>query len=269
MITFEDVDTVLKQKSVISISDDYNLRQLRERARNNEIIKKILKKLFPYGFIPQNVDMTDFFVQEVASRVKNNLRDKRLLEMALRQLGYNTSCELYFATIFIDFFKMHYMDRTALEFFCNALFSIDKFDEVFGSTFLSLVGGERCEVKRALHQLGMSVTFNERRTQCHRMTVNGLLHNPKLIGAYYYIPYQFYGYIEHSVLIDPERNMVYDLAQDIAIPLNIWKTYYNNPSFVISGEEFQEINRKVMEEYSFPITMSTIEGVRRELKKTL
>lgn len=244
VITFEDVSIVLKQKSLTRLTDDYNNRQKNERIKNNECAKIILKQLMPTCLIPKNVDETDFLIQMIAFSVKNDSERKMLLEMILKQFNCNFSYELYFAIRLIDLFSTHDIDRSSLDFLWNSFFTIDKLNTNFEGFFLSLVSGERCEVKDSLRQLGIYASINERRAQCHKMTVTGLLHNPKLIGAYYSIPYQFNGSLEHSVLIDKEKSVVYDLAQDTSLPLHIWEKYYNKPTFLISGEEYQEIKSK-------------------------
>lgn len=267
MITFEDVDTVLKEKSTICLSNEYNDRQLRERNRNNERAKFLLKKLFPPIPIPENVDPTDFLIEMISLQVESAPTEKSFFKAILERFNFGFSYELYCSLRVIDLFLTQDINRACFESFWHAFFTLYQFNKHGEKCFMSFTNGDSCELKDAMNQLGIFAFPQERRDNCHQMTRMGLLTFPYLTGAYYYIPYQFEGALEHSVLIDQEQGMVYDLANNIALPLAIWESYYKEPSFLISGEEFEDLYMRVREKYRANISISTLEGVKRTLEK--
>lgn len=88
-----------------------------------------------------------------------------------------------------------------------------------------------------------------------------------MYGAYYYIPQAFDGCLEHSVLINPDRNQVIDLANNSAMNLKVWKSIYSTPTFTIKGSDFKELYNQTLHEYGEHIHMAALEEVRRIRKK--
>lgn len=103
--------------------------------------------------------------------------------------------------------------------------------------------------------------------KCHFLVSDYLKNFPNLYGAYYYIPGYFDGVIDHSVMIDYDTKVVYDLSHNITLPLDYFGKYYNNLSFTISGEDFCKLSDKVKDEYGYKLYMHHLEEVKRYVKK--
>ena len=233
---------------------------------NNERSSFLLRRLFPSFPIPENVDSTDFLIGLISLHVEIHPEEKVLFKAILEQFHFNFSYELYCSLRVIDLFLTHDIDGNCFESFWHAFFTLDQFSKSGDKCFLSFKNGDSCELKDAMEQLAIFLFPQERRDNCHQMTRMGLLTFPHLTGAYYYIPYQFEGYLEHSVLIDQEQGIVYDVSNNVALPLATWESYYKEPSFVISGEEFTDIYMRLREKRGTKISISTIEGVKRTLE---
>lgn len=103
--------------------------------------------------------------------------------------------------------------------------------------------------------------------KCHFLVSDYLKKFPNLYGAYYFIPGYFDGEIDHSVMIDFDKKIVYDLSHNMTLPLELFSKYYNNLSFTISGEDFSMLSDKVKDEYGYKLYMHHLEEVKRYVKK--
>lgn len=103
--------------------------------------------------------------------------------------------------------------------------------------------------------------------KCHFAVSKYLRLLKKGYRAYYYIPNYFNGFIEHSVLIDYDKNYVYDLSHNIALPLEYFSKYYDFTSFIISSEDFIALSSFIKRQYGYRLSMHHLEEVKRKLQK--
>ncbi len=266
MITFNDIDTVLKTHSMDLLDYNYNLRQFSEKEKNDRKATFLLYRLF--DAVPSLGHENDFdkLLAMIAIYMECNPHEKETFKSLLEMFNYHFSSEFLAAMRSIDLYSTHDIDMDCLKSFWYAFFTLSSFKERKGSFSVSLTNGKDFVVEPALEKLGMFIPKGGRRGFCHDMTTLGLLKFPSLVGSYYEIPYFLDGTLEHSVLIDENNQMVYDLAQNTAVPFDVWNSYYT-PLFSVTGEEFQELNSKTVEKYHTTINMTTLSEVQRILKK--
>ena len=89
------------------------------------------------------------------------------------------------------------------------------------------------EKSRFYHRPFFNILWTSERVVILIVVSLGLLKFPSLVGSYYEIPYFLDGTLEHSVLIDENNQMVYDLAQNTAVPFDVWNSYYT-PLFSVT-----------------------------------
>lgn len=267
MVTFEDIDEVLQTQRLDFLDEDYTSRQTENDTLNN---KGILKFNRQFNFLKgQSGNFFSVLLKFLAKTFKDaNLDKQEILKQALTKANYRYSYELLQVMCLIDFAKTCEITEENFYFLCNALLTIDGGVKLGSPSLISFRDGSSYVLSDAFQSLEVPPFPDyERRGYCHGMTNIQLMNFPNLYGAYYYIPYQFEGYLEHSVLINQEQGMVYDLADNIAVPLEIWQKYYPEASFMISGEYFQELRAKTFEKYEYKIGMAFLEEVKRMRQK--
>ena len=173
------------------------------------------------------------------------------------------------------------MQRTDL-FFTKDIDFLTYSKLLYGATIIKNIEGASLEkvsiasTKGKIELLSLDKSFNigttmpeKRRGFCHNLTSDILTVNKDLYGAYYYIPLEFTGFIEHSVLLDLNHKLVYDFANNIVISLDIWQKFYNKPTILIKGCDFSYLSKRCDEELGLYLTTSTLDNVQRLKRKKL
>ena len=272
MITFDDIKAVYSYTSDSEINKTYTERQKENRRLNNEIAKEVFFE-FPSEIISMPSDMSDSEKVSYLISLFLNSGNKRLINIVLEVLkkyNYNTSSEL-----------LKTMQRTDYYFNGDINFiTYSKF--IYGAISVKNIEGasfQKVSLKSSngnIFLYPLDTCFNmgkidaqKRRGFCHNLTSDILAFNPDLYGAYYYIPFEFKGYMEHSVLLDLNHELVFDFANNIVIPLKTWERFYNKPSILISGKEFRELSKRCNDELGLYLTTCTLDSVRRIRKKNI
>lgn len=79
-------------------------------------------------------------------------------------------------------------------------------------------------------------------------------------------PFLLPGYMEHSVVIDLEKSEVLDFANNIIVPLKIWKKFFGSPTIFINGDYYQELAKQSKEKLNVDLNICLLEQVRRRCK---
>ena len=77
---------------------------------------------------------------------------------------------------------------------------------------------------------------------------------------------EFKGYMEHSVIIDLNKNVVLDFAHNIMVPLKIWFKFLGEPNLLIDGKSYQELVKQAKGELDVDLNICLLEQVRRRTK---
>lgn len=270
MITIEDIKEVYSTFSDSDLCRIYTERQQRNIKANNEIAREILLN-FPCEilYIPQEFSDSEKlnYLLSIFFNSKNFDAIKIVLDI-LKKYHYNKTSEL-----------LKTMQRTDL-FFTGDIDFLTYSKLLYGATVVKNIEGATLEnvsiasTKGKIELLSLDKSFNigtimseKRRGFCHNLTSDILAYNKDLYGAYYYIPLEFTGFIEHSVLLDIKHNLVYDFANNIAISLDIWKKFYNKPTILIKGSDFADLTKKCYDELGLYLTTSTLDNVQRLKRK--
>ena len=261
MITFDDIKAVYSCTSDSEINKTYTERQKENSRLNNEIAKEVFLE-FPSEIISMPSDMSDSEKVSYLISLFLNSGNKRLINIVLEVLkkyNYNTSSDYYFNKDinFITYSKLIY-GATQIKNIEGASLQKVSLKSSYGN--INLYPLDAC------FNMG-KINAEKRRGFCHNLTSDILAFNPDLYGAYYYIPFEFKGYMEHSVLLDLNHGLVLDFANNIVLPLKTWEKFYNKPSILISGKEFSELSKRCNDELGLYLTTCTLDSVRRIRKK--
>ena len=243
MVNFDDIKNLYEEYNIIDLADMYKKRQDDNIKENDNIAKDILFYYPGYELIiPNELGYSEKLSYLIAFIL--NSGDKKEISNLLKLLhkfSYNYKFEL-------------------LKIMQNADFYFSK--ELSSEAILKVNKGnvKICSLNKVLGFQEIDKT--SRRGLCHNITTDILLLNKDLYGAYYYIPLDFKGYIEHSVIIDLKHNLVLDFANNVIVALDIWKKFYGNPTVVISGSEFDYLNKRCNYELSEHLTTLTLEEAR-------
>ncbi|MDE6284603.1 MAG: hypothetical protein K2M17_02560 [Bacilli bacterium] len=270
MITFNDIETVMKTNRFDELALSYEARQKENEHLN---IAKVLElnqiTSTPFFDVQKHKNPIRCFIIYLATVFNSPfLEKKHALEQLLKEYRYQSSFELIQAMRFIDLANTQDLSIDLFSFLLGSLFTIESVNESLDNLSLYLADGSSYPIFNASQQLKIEeVPSSVRRNYCHDMTTQYLMQFPDLYGFYYYVPFQLAGNFEHSVLVDPNEGIVYDLAQNLALPLKVWKMYYPVETFSIQGHDFQDLRNKTFEKYEYKIDLSFLEEVRRIRKK--
>ena len=268
MKNMDDFINVLNKISLNTICNEYNLRQKMWEKQNNEIVTDFLNLIYPKWKerFNSNPKMALRNIMTICFNSKNE-RLINQLDVYLKSYNYKEKSELILIMILIDYFRNNIYDFEELVYYLKGFKSfINIYYDEFKDLNLSLIYGSGI-INESHIELGIeNIPLNERRQQCHFLTESALCEFPKLYGAYYYLPKCFKGYAEHSVLIDYNKKVVYDLANNISLPLKLFSDYYSNPSFIIKGEDFIELDKIAQGECGQCLSMYQIEAIKKMKK---
>ena len=267
MISFQDISEVLKETSFKKLVIDYTLRQKRNKRKNNDVIKEVINELVDNAnYIPledYSAKLQALFALLITS---NDPKYKEMIAHVIDVYNYRFQVELIIATRYIDGINTKELDFPIFSLMSNGFTAINAFKFISSTEILlDTIYGD-IHVTNAFEKLKIgNIPPEKRQGYCHNITTAFLLEHPNFYGAYYYIPLHFQGYFEHSVVIDPDNNIVYDLTNNATMDLSIWQKLYPQ-AFIISGKRLKELFLQVKDAYNLEINMSTIEEVRRRKK---
>lgn len=267
MISYKDVQFFFKTYNYEEQQKDYLNRQFANLTSNNqkeiEFIWQVNPSLLSMGLTP---DQAFSLLIHDNFNSNNGINRLKFFQLFKKNNGKEI-IDILFMINKTDYFWNKEINFEQYRFLAScmlAILSVQKVNEkelsistMFGSV----------NFKKAYDLFGIQeVHPSKRRKLCHVMTAAILNSFPFLEGAYYYLPFYFTGALEHSVILDRKNNMVFDFANNVALPYSFWQSIYPNPAFTISGEEFVKLNEQVEKEFQLKLNMSTIEQVRRKIK---
>ncbi len=195
-----------------------------------------------------------------------DLKVQRQFLKLLKKYNFNSSLDLLYLMTYISSFHDEKINLEELEKHLTALSSVQAIEEITSSQIVIKTSYGSIPLSFASEILGIDDKYWLSLGKCHFAVSKYLKKFPNLYGGYYYIPNYFKGFIEHSVLVDYDKNYVYDLSHNIALPLDYFCEYYHNPSFIISSNDFNELSSLVKQDYGFTLAMHHIEEARRQQK---
>ena len=194
--------------------------------------------------------------------------DYQKLQKLLEINHYNFQFELLKSLSYIDSINLKEITFDMAKLFMNAYSSIKDLEIVGNNTYMLDTIYGKAKVFNAEETLQMDcVNPEERHQKCHELTAAALHYTPNIYGAYYHIPLSFSGDFEHSVILDSEQKLVTDFANNFIVSYDLFKKYYGKPTYIISSEEYNNLNKNFFDEYGVFMSLSGIETIRLLRKK--
>lgn len=266
MLTFDDIQNVFATTSQDELAKSYTQRQKYNKLKNNKIAEEVVNEitLDPDAIPGEYNTKIQLLISALITGGKADgyMIAKRILE-AFR---YQKKQEIIVACQYIDNFTTKDINPELFSLITNGLIAIRKITKNSSGYIMDTELGS-IKITNACDTLNIEqIPQEQRRGLCHNITTYFLVAHPNFYGSYHYLPQSFVGHLEHSVVIDPDNNIVYDLANNTAMNLQIWQSLFPN-AFVISGKDIQELFFRTIETYHTDINMATLEEVRRRTIK--
>ena len=270
MITFDDIKDVFNKTNDDTLSTIYTERQMKSIQLNEEAAREILIE-FPCETMSVPSYLSDIekvnYLMSMYLNSGNPKVIKTVWEVLLKH-HYQVNSELLKTMQRTDFY---FNDDINLITYSNLVYgaiSIKNINDITQNNvnFNTSYGDLKLFPLDRTYGMG-KIDATKRRGFCHNLTSDILSVNKDLYGAYYYIPIEFAGFMEHSVLLDLKHHLVLDFANNIVMSLDIWQKYYNKPTILIKGDEFSELSKRCNDELGIYLTTCTLDNVRRIRKR--
>lgn len=261
MININDVKSILSTTTIEELRSEYKSRQKEYSKKNEEIARRILE-YYKNDELSTLSNLSD--IQKLNCIILKYLNSSKIdaantLEI-LKSYKYNPLCELLKLVQRADMYFFREIDEDLFIY------------SFYGTTLkegIRALNNRKIKLKTKLGLINFmpidTVDPNLRRGYCHYLTTQILSKSPNLYGAYYYIPQEFSGFIPHSVIIDYEKKLVYDLANNIEVNLKAWTSFYGEPTLLIKGSDLIKLNEILDHDLGLKVDMATLEQVRRRI----
>lgn len=267
MLTYQEIKEVISDYDENTLINDYNNRQAQNKHQNEVVTRKVVECLYPAEESMPVSYATKLNILISAILNSGNKYGIDLARRTLERFNYHINQELIVSTQYIDLVDTEDISKFLFLQIVKGLTSISITEKKPNGYHLSTPYGNT-DVIKAHEVLGLKpIPTKIRRQLCHQITTEGLLSFPELYGAYYYIPQAFSGYLEHSVLLNPDKNIVIDLANNATTSLDVWHKTYSYPAFTIKGHEFIDLYKRYQDDYGSTLHMAILEEVRRVRNK--
>lgn len=269
MINFEDVKDALKDTDLKTLYENYTNRQQKNIDANNKKAKEILT-YFPEEIITLPKELDSIGKLNALLMLYLNSWDQKSIKTILtilKKYKYKNNNELFRAIQMTDLFFQNELKNGEVEKLIYGL-TITKSIRNINSKCVqinSILGN--INLKPLYETIGYGIKDSQKRLGlCHDLTSCVLENNKDFYGAYYYIPLGFTGEIEHSVILDLKNHLVFDFANNIIVPFLIWRNFFGEPEFILSGSDYQTLGKKTKSELDIDLNMCLLEQVRKRKK---
>ena len=268
---FDEIKEIIKRYSLAEIDKYYDIRHSISENANANIINNIVDLIDPNKEIFTNNNLSSdrlLCILLMILKYSTYDIDYQKLQKLLEINHYNFQFELLKSLSYIDSINLKEITFDMAKLFMNAYSSIKDLEIVGNNTYMLDTIYGKTKVFNAEEILQMDCASPEERHQkCHLLTASALQYTPGLFGAYYHIPFSFKGYFEHSVVLDPEKKLVTDFANNYIISYAFFQKYYKEPAFIISSEEYNKLDNQFMSEYGIHMSLTGLETIRLLKKK--
>lgn len=269
MVNFEDVKDTLKSTDLKTIYEDYTNRQQKSIEANDKKAKDVLA-YFPDEIItlPKGLDNIGKLNALLMLYLNSwDQRSIRILFSVLKKYGYKNNNELFRAIQMTDLFFQKDLQNDEFERTIYGLTMTKSIKSINSKCVQinSILGN--VNLKPLYETIGYGIKDSQERLGlCHDLTSCVLENNKDFYGAYYYLPLGFTGEIEHSVILDLKSHLVFDFANNIIVPFLIWRNFFGEPEFILSGNDYQLLSKQTKNELNVDLNICLLEQVRRRKK---
>ena len=262
---FDEIKDVLDIVPLTKLSFNYLNRHEISRNENDKIINDLINYMNWNPQIFRDINHGSGKLRKLVVEVLNK-KNQTLIEklyIKLKELGYNSKSELILIIRVLDVYMSNKISwEDTLEYLSGMLYGkVIRNDK---NSFLITSDYGNTQITQISSDYNLEVApFGERKNSCHYETTIALSKHSNMYGGYFDIPREFKGFFDHSVVIDEEKNIVYDFANNISISLSYFQKIYPNLSFIIKGSDFISLNEKVKDYYGEKLYMYHLEEIRR------
>lgn len=271
MLDIEETKKSLLNLSVEELHFMYDYREKMNKKMFEQTLNSVSKELEDTFFLGMNLNGLDdnnkfrIILSWILNSNNPSLIEK--LFIFLKNNGYRFNSEFILSMQAIDDYQSNAIKKELLKAALQSFFILNGYTILEDGFILNTLYG-KISIASACNALGLEeIPPEHRQGYCHSLTSLIIAKHTNLFGAYYHLPLLFKGYFEHSVIIDSEKNMVYDLANNCAISLNTWENLFGNPTFAISGKDFLALNDAYKNSNGENINTAYIECARIRAKK--
>lgn len=269
---YEDIKNLLNKLSFKYIETDIKTGEALKSRRNELLAEMILKEIpFNINLLPEdktNVEKLDYLIMLILSSGQTNGKYRKILFDTLLKYRYCTEGELIKVIKLSDkLFEGEISYETFKDYFFGLVTMIRIKDRKENELYLASSNGN-FSVKQLDKELGLpKLSTDLRRNNANLLTSEILSDNRDLFGAYYHIPYELFSSYGYSVILNTKDRLVYDCANNVIVPLNIWKEYYGNPSVLMRGSQFKACKHMAKEEFGVDLDLSILDGIQKRIRK--
>lgn len=268
---YEDIKNLLSGLSYEYIRTNEETNEIVSARKNDVISGKVLSEIhLDLNALPgdeMNASKVNYLIKLLLSSSANSYY-RRILFDTLLKYNYCTNGELLRLIRITDSF---FEGEISYETYKDCFFGLISMIKIKGHennklTLASLEGNftlEKLDEKLGLPRLNKDV----RRYNDDLLTREVLMDSKDLYGAYYNIPFEFFSQFGYSVIINKKDKLVYDCANNVIVPLDIWTRYYGKPSVMIKGESFQEFSELAKNDFGVDLDLHLLRGIQKRVRK--
>lgn len=270
MFSYEEIKDTLKKYSLDDLISDYSMRNITALKENDLVNKQVLDEFGENTNVMHNIPYSYYHNELIKVLIQINnlgtLEEKEKLYALLEKHNYQMPNELFWLFHYLNYYMSSTFDEVDLNRHLKGfliykginILAKDSFNlkTIYGDTIIN--GAVSIEQYKK----------EKRKNACHKCTGLALRTwnykgQSNIYGAYFSIPLNFKGTFDHSVVVDMNNDVCFDLAQNVILPYSFYKKVFGEPNFVISQKDYNLYDQKLQQDFGCYLTMDTLEEIRR------
>ena len=266
MLTFKEIKETTDKYGIGFFDTIYDNKEHNADSLNNEIIRKIIMQINSNLEIKDDL-LLDWFAY-LLKKINNSDNQMAIntLKKLLEMYHYNPKSEIGMFIVLADLFFTGQITYENLIRDFNSWQTFRNVKTLNNGLLIDSSYGKMHFVP-ASYLLGISdIDLDLRHRHCHNLTGQFITDNPSFYGTYYHMPYSFKGTFAHSIILDENESLTFDLANNVAMPIKHFNYYAPSYIFKIKGQDFKDLSTQFEEEYGQPFRMDMLETIQ-ELRR--
>lgn len=268
---YEEIKSIFGLLSEKYLENDYKTNEILSIRKNDLKAENILSEISRKETrdLPKDLSSIEKLNLVIGNTLANgNSKKRKVLFDVLLKYGYNTSNELLKMLSYADrYFESEISDSEFKDYFFKLVSALKVKEIKQNELNLTTLNGSFF-VKKLDYECNLPrLNKITRRNNGNVIASEVLSDNENLYGAFYNIPLELFGNIGYCVLIDFNKGLVYDFANNAIVSLKIWNSYYGEPSLLISGKDYQVYRHCAIEDYNIHLDLPMLECIRKRIKQ--
>ena len=270
MFSYEEMKDTLKKYSLDDLASDYNTRNSLNLKENDLINKQVLEDFGESTNVIGQVNNSYYRSELINALIRiNNFgsnEEKDKMYSLLKKYNYQLSNELFWIFHFLNYYISESFDNNNLTHHLKGFLIYKGINILTSDSFhLKTVYGD-ININGAVSS--KQYEKEKRKNACHKYTGLALRtwdykKHPNIYGAYFSIPLNFKGTFDHSVVVDIDNDVCFDLAKNVILPYSFYQKVFGKPNFIISQKDFNLYDQMLQQDFGCYLTMDTLEEIRR------